>query len=387
MNYALMLASRYRDYLQVRMCAAVAIVLAVATLLVLTGSSETRAADPALSPDSTLPPVKCVTEFRVREQDAIWLIGTRHLDCNVSNFSPSVHRFEKGLWVASTLEEFYATDTEVVIDPISEKKVGRYTTFWVHGNRIDANQAASDGLTFYFELAGRTETTPPIRHVIWTWPSTQIKGPIRDVRSKAARSDVEAAYLGMFMGGMNPGVQLRVIGYSYGGRIVTGAMHMLGNGTWMGLTLPEGKRPNARVALWVPGEHCHWLLPGHAHGNAIPAADAWLSLYNRCDEVLWRYPKLDPCDESQALGFAGLCNAASLPADYSERWNEWSVNHLIGAEHNMRLYWGSHEVISRTRSHLFAPLEKQALASQTKAKTNVKTVSAAKLSTTQALAP
>jgi len=60
---------------------------------------------------------------------------------------------------------------------------------------------------------------------------------------------------------------------------------------------------------------------------------------------------------------------------------------LIGAEHNMRLYWGSHEVISRTRSHLFAPLEKQALASQTEAKTNVKTVSAAKLSTTQALAP
>ena len=46
------------------------------------------------------------------------------------------------------------------------------------------------------------------------------------------------------------------------------------------------------------------------------------------------------------------------------KWEEWSVNHLIGSEHNMRLYWGSQEIISRTRKHLFAamPPEIEAMA-------------------------
>lgn len=385
MNFCSMLASIGRARLSVGSCAVV-VATALLGLILLGENASLRAAEPsaggtvvaadansATGPAqaetgeaSTVKPATCATAsaFHVRKQDTVWLISTRHLDCEPCRFAPQVFLYDNCRWVPSTLEAFYKSDVETVDDPVSGAKACRYTTAWVHGNRIDDAQAQGDGLRFYFELAGRIEKAPPVRHIIWSWPSTQQRGPIRDVRSKAARADVESVYLGTLLGGMHPKTQLRIVGYSYGGRIVTGAMHMLGNGTWMGHALPDGERPNARVCLWVAGEHCHWLLPGHAHGNALSAADNWLSLYNHCDEVLWRFPKLDPCDSSSALGFRGLANSQSLPEDLAMKWEEWSVNHLIGSEHNMRLYWNSQEIISRTRKHLFAamPPEIEAMA-------------------------
>ena len=85
--------------------------------------------------------------FRVRPQDQIWLISTRHLGCpGGGKYQPAlqVWRYENGLWQPASVVEFYATDSAEVVTPI-----------YVHGNLIDSALAASYGLSFYFELVGK----------------------------------------------------------------------------------------------------------------------------------------------------------------------------------------------------------------------------------------
>ena len=130
--------------------------------------------------------------FRVREQDEIWVVSTRHLGCPWGGKEEpawQIWRYEKGWWQPRTAADFYEGDKAEVVTPI-----------YIHGNRIDHPQACSDGLAVYFQLVGKLDEEPPVRFVIWSWPSSQIKGQLKDVRVKAARSDVDAYYSGAIFG-------------------------------------------------------------------------------------------------------------------------------------------------------------------------------------------
>jgi len=74
------------------------------------------------------------------------------------------------------------------------------TTVFVHGNRADSGVATSDA----FELLRAIRRQAPegaFRMVIWSWPSDRIRGGNRkDVRVKAAYSDVQGHYLADFLG-------------------------------------------------------------------------------------------------------------------------------------------------------------------------------------------
>jgi len=282
--------------------------------------------------------------FRVREQDQIWLVSTRHLGCPAGGkYEPAlqVWRYEKGLWQPATLAEFYATDSADVVTPI-----------YVHGNRIDSGLAASYGLSFYFELVGKLDSEPPARFVIWSWPSDQINGPLRDTHAKAARSDVDANYLGHFLAGMQPDVRVGILGYSLGARIASGAMHLLGGGSLFGESLTPAPRPPVRVVMWSAAEHNHWYLPGQFHGQALAAADAWLNMFNCCDPVLARYRWLDKCDNPVAAGYAGIYGRNLLPPDINARIEEVNVSNIVGRDHNWRPYLYSRYIQDRTRDYL-----------------------------------
>src|SRR5262249_32893717 len=178
--------------------------------------------------------------FRVREQDQVWIVSTRHLDCPWgSKYEPALAfwRYDKGRWQPATAAEFYATDSADVVTPI-----------YVHGNRIDSSLAASYGLSVYFELVGKLDAEPPARFVIWSWPSDQIKGPLKDVRAKADRSDVDAYYLGHFLSRMRDDVRVGIVGFSFGARIASGAMHLLGGGSLFGQAVPSPSRPQVQIA-------------------------------------------------------------------------------------------------------------------------------------------
>lgn len=309
------------------------------------------------------PAPTCPT-FRVREQDQVWLVSTRCLGCPSGNEEAigwQLWRYEKGTWQPRTTAEFYAADSAELVTP-----------FYIHGNRIDDGLASSDGLATYFQMAGKFDDEPAVRFVIWSWPSSQIKGPLNDVRSKAARSDVEAYYLGRFLAGMRPEVCVGLIGYSYGARITCGALHLLGGGTQIGLAIPAGPRPKARVALWAAGEHNYWLLPGQYHGEALQQAERWFITQNCCDPALARYHFVDPCTNAAALGFTGMYGRNLLPADLDARIEEVNVSNLVGGTHDNDNYLYSLYIQNRTRDyalwHTLPPLAKPAAAEAVAAK-------------------
>src|SRR4029453_644649 len=77
---------------------------------------------------------ECQT-FRVRNQDQIWLVSTRHLGCPPGGkYEPAfqVWRYEKGIWQPRSEADFFAEDAAGLVTPL-----------YIHGNQIDAGLASS----------------------------------------------------------------------------------------------------------------------------------------------------------------------------------------------------------------------------------------------------
>lgn len=287
------------------------------------------------------PPAAC-DSFRVRPQDEVWLVSTRCLGCPEGKDASAwaIWRYEpkEPRWLDAQAADFYHSDP-----------VHSVTSIYVHGNRVDSDKAASEGLDVYFELAGKFDDVPPVRFVIWSWPSDQIHGQIRDVRVKADRTDTEAFYLAGFVAGMQPDVRVGLTGFSFGARIIAGGMHLLGGGTLQGMASPGGPRP-LRVALWAAAEHDDWLHPGEYHGQALGMADRWLNAYNCCDPALAMYRFIDSCKNAVAMGYSGVCCRHLLPPELDQRIEEISAAHLVGRTHLPEPYLYSPPIVDRTRA-------------------------------------
>jgi hypothetical protein len=274
----------------------------------------------------------------------VWAVSTRCLGCpNASTADPgwTIWKYDAAApqWINASTVEFYATDSADVVTPI-----------YIHGNRIDSSLALQDGLAVYFQLAGKFDDERPVRFVIWSWPSEQIHGPFKDVRSKAARSDVEANYLARFLGGMNPEVKTGLIGFSFGSRIAGGAAHLLAGGSLCGWTVPSDSRPQIHVAFWAAAEHDYWLAPGYFHGRAVEAASQWYITRNACDPVLARYRFIDKCSDPAAMGYSGVAGRNLMTADWNSRLEEADVTHIVGSQHVHEPYLYSSGIMDRTRS-------------------------------------
>jgi hypothetical protein len=314
-------------------------VATISTAATSSPSSDALQAPPAKQAASQRPEV-CKT-FRVREQDQVWVVSTRHLGCpsGDKNDPPlQFWRYERGYWQHASAAEFYAADSADLVTPI-----------FIHGNRIDHPEACREGLDVYFQLVGKLDDEPPARFVIWSWPSSQIHGPIRDARAKAARSDVDAYYLARFLARMQPEVRVGMVGFSLGARIIAGSLHLLGGGTLLGQTVEASQGPQSRVAFWAAAEHNDWLLPGHYHGEALPEAERWFNTVNCCDPVLAHYRLLVRCSNPVALGYAGMYGRNLLPADLDARIEEVNVSNIVGRRHSMYPYLYSLYIQNRTR--------------------------------------
>jgi hypothetical protein len=306
--------------------------------------NEDRSATAAAAGKSSDGEQQACRTLRVREQDQVWLVSTRHLGCSLGGkYLPSyqIWLYEKGVWQPRTEADFFAADSADLVTPI-----------YVHGNRINSSEASSFGLSFYFEFVGKLDHEPPARFVIWSWPSDEIRGPLKDVRSKAARSDYESYYLGSFLSRMKPEVRVGLLGYSFGARIVSGALHLLNAGAIFGHTLPSAERPQFRSALWAAAEHNYWYQPGQFHSQAPAAADAWFVTVNCCDPVLARYRFIDECGNPEAVGYSGIYGRNLLPADINARIEEVNVTNIVGGTHDWRDYLYSLWIQNRTRDYI-----------------------------------
>ncbi|MEO1528274.1 MAG: alpha/beta hydrolase [Planctomycetota bacterium] len=226
----------------------------------------------------------------------------------------------------------------------------RPVVVYVHGNRMPA----ADLIPRFNAI--RKAVRPQLCQkgvdwVIFSWPSDKAIKGIDDFRLKASRCDAQGLYLASLLRRhVDHSVPVTVLGYSFGARVATGALHSLGGGSLGGRCLPGASVCNAdiRLALIAPAIDARWLTSRGYHERASNNIQRMVLLFNHRDIVLKRYWLLAGRRGGQALGVTGLAslsrniNGASVPfrtRDYSR---------IIGVRHTELGYYGNgnaaHEV-------------------------------------------
>lgn len=300
-----------------RRVALLLIVLAVSHAIFLSGSRA-----------ESLAPLPCAQS--PRPEDEIWLVSTRHMGeaaCTDSDVDQAAiyQRVSDGSWEPRELATLLADSSRLP------------TIVYVHGNRTESDSVYAQGAAYYDLL---TATNPrPFRLVLWSWPSHQQLRGLRDLRLKAYRSDSEAWYLAQLLARWDEKAPLSLVGYSYGGRVVTGTLHLLAGGSWNGRPLtpppPAEGRP-IRAALIAPAVHYDWIAPQAQLGRAIEITDALLIFFNPCDPALKRYHFVFRCERPLALGAVGI--APETFGDAAERVRVVNVSAQVGRTHDEAAY-------------------------------------------------
>jgi hypothetical protein len=305
----------------------------------------------AYAGNSTTEPGCC---SQPREADTVWLVDTRGAGCGnpqsrIGGIQFSV-RMPDGTWAASDLASFIASD-----DPHVP------TVVWVHGNRYSPHDAQHEGWQTYKVLGRNAKSTPAMRFVIFSWPSGRLKGgALEDARIKAARTPANSYYLAWLVNQMDPRVPVSYVGFSYGARVITGGLHLLSGGMLNNRVLDSRvqieHRPQ-RAVLVAAAIDNHWLMPGHAHGNAVSQLDQLTNIYNSCDKALKRYRWLY-CRKSdaQALGYCGIAGVGRLGVE-SVKICQLDACGYVGKEHTWMNYVHNCSLMARMAKDLLPPIE------------------------------
>lgn len=237
-------------------------------------------------------------------------------------------------WQASNLESIVGADPAVS------------TVIFVHGNRLTNWDAKCEGVAAYRRIVRQITDDAPIRFVIYSWPSAQISGPLKDVRVKAARTRPAGCQLAWFVDQLSPQTPLTMVGFSFGARIVTGSLHILGGGSLGGLRPAELQNPARQpvnVVMLASALNSDWLCPGHYHGQAMTMVHQML-LVNNCEDRAMKYYRFSStCGNPQALGY---CGPTCIDPEGASKLTQLNASRYVGNEHNLFCYLSTPGVTS-----------------------------------------
>lgn len=262
----------------------------------------------------------CVVCNGFRLQDEIVLVNARAVGCTTNPDRMAtglrVRNYEvvddagRRRWQPSDMEALQASDPSVT------------TVIFVHGNQISPSDACQEGFAVYRCMVRRHCGDAPIRFIIFSWPASKISGPLKDVRAKAARTQPLGWELAWFLDQLPAETPVGLVGFSFGARIITGGLHVLGGGEICGHGLDERVHPDrapVRVVLIAAALNANWLGPNQFHGLAMTQVDQML-LLNNCDDMAMRYYHFSTTNgHPQALGLCGPTYLA--PGDGSKICN------------------------------------------------------------------
>lgn len=277
---------------------------------------------------------------------SLWLIDTRGVSgCDpATEGGPEYWRCGPDRqWTAAQLKDFLDADDPAVP-----------TVFFLHGNRVGADDAVDLGCEVYAILKAEAESRP-LRFVIWSWPSDRVAGRVRrDVQVKAARSDVESNYLADCVRRIDPKVRISLIGYSFGARTIGGALHLLSGPEREGsrAAKPASGRAAVRVVLFAAAMDNTSLLPGCANGSALKSVERALVTCNPADPALRWYRRMDRGRGPDALGFTGPACLSQLGPD-AEKLEVLNLSCEVGRRHESQCYLAACSLRSRLGWYAF----------------------------------
>lgn len=283
--------------------------------------------EPAIEP--------CASENVTSE---IWELSTRHMPerfrC-ISTEHPGfdVHRFADGCWRSDSLERALVDD-------------GRLVIIYVHGNFMERNNSLQRVRIIDGYLRRRAHR--PYRLIMLSWPSQPEPHPYRNVLENAEGAEDQSLYLAWLLEQLGGRSQVSLMGFSLGGRTVTGALHLVSGGTIPGLSHSHASgtpdlRSLYRVGLVAPAVDRTWLSPTGRHRHALDRVDGLVNLYNSSDPVLRRFRFLDRLSRPVAAGFTGFESLANPritePLAGQPAIMQYDCSRAVGNTHSERTYY------------------------------------------------
>ena len=235
-------------------------------------------------------------------QDRIWLLSTRSLVSRATQVSLEQPAFEISKLNSKNL--FESVQFDEFIGQLAER---RRAVIYVHGNRFTAEDAIERGRLVHSKVSNQ-EAEQPLDWVIWSWESDKNGILVHDARLKANRTEGQGLYLGWLLRKhASNRIPTTLVGYSFGGRVVTGALHAAAGGELGGAAIGGEATLNGpfNAALIAPAIDSLWLAQRGYHRLATQNLDRLTLLYNHRDAVLKRYWLIDRVQGRLALGYTG----------------------------------------------------------------------------------
>lgn len=272
----------------------------------------------------------------VGASDRIWLLSTRKMVSRASQVKLDTPAFEISL--LNNKNVFQRRRFDEFMEAISER---RKAVIYVHGNRFTAEDAIIRGRWVYSKVALK-DLDAPVDWIIWSWESDKNGILVHDARLKAIRTEGQGLYLGWLLKKhAEQNIATTLVGYSFGGRVVTGGLHAAAGGELGGVSIEGSPTLGApfNAALIAPAIDSLWLSQRGYHRNATQNLDRLTLLYNRRDAVLKRYWLIDRVQGRLALGYTG-------PRSFAPRFDGSSLPVLsrdcsesIGVKHDELFYF------------------------------------------------
>jgi hypothetical protein len=269
-------------------------------------------------------------------------------------------------WPCLKVRRFDARGELVEVDPsvLMTQTVGHPVLIQVQGSLTTPDVALGGLLWTHSWLQWNRALLPDTVVIAFDWPSQRVyRNDIRDVNEKGRRAYIAAYHLARFVQGFPPDNRICLLGQSYGGRVVTSALHLLGGGSlnsqshdpW--IRLPGLRAENhVRAIILVAASDHTWLDPANRLDRSLHGCEGLLNLYNRKDEALALYPLLFRSNHHRALGRVGLTHRdLARLGPLAARYNERDVNRFLGDEHTLLDAVANPEIGRMMAPYLWAP--------------------------------
>lgn len=314
------------------------------SFLVTLAASDLRASEELFQPPS--PPER---------RDEVLLISTRKIGtvCNQKAMEEGLEcrrilRDDRGRPVRASLDWKYLINSD-----------SRPTIFYIHGNRVSTGHDLAEGLAFYRSFKRSRQFEGPVRFVIFSWPSGQIPGPIKDYLVKAERTNPVAWQLAWLLDRMKVDTPISLVGYSYGARVASGASHLLAGGAIGPLRLSKRihtSRPPLRLALIAAAFDANWIQPGNYFARTLPQTERLIIGVNKLDPAMRFYHLSNGPGRMHALGKSGIYQPASIRR-LATRVKQLDFSKPVGRSHVVTDYLAAVRQMNHVWRELMTPAD------------------------------
>ena len=231
-------------------------------------------------------------------------------------------------------------------------QVGVPTLLFSHGNSLKHKGALESAWIVYNAIKA---CPGPKILVLYSWPAEILyKRPLirplnlarKNIKAKYVYAEYQGYYVAKLTELMDLSQPITLCGHSYGGAMVTVALHYLAGGTLNGMVLPEGaayERTNLRAAIVSGAMDNDHVYPGHRYDQAFVAVERYHTTFSTEDATLKRWPT-HSFRRQQAQGYTGLC-AARL-GDNAHKLFQQRLTEEVGKSHYMKEHFGSKKMLS-----------------------------------------